>query len=81
VALEDVTTFSIVPVPRLLFQILGDRALPAGVRFEAETMTVLAQWTRFLPEFLQLTIEKIQIINGGLAVRLGYGSADLPTPR
>jgi hypothetical protein len=35
---------------------------------------------RFWPSFIDADIQKIWIIDGGLAVTLGRGGADLPQP-
>lgn len=65
------------PIPTLLVGLLRDR-LPKGlVRFE-EPATLLMSLDRFLPSFVAADIQKIWIIDGGLAVTLGKGGADLP---
>ena len=77
IALDDIATFGILPIPKLLFQILG-RKLPRGISLEAETMHLSVSLERFLPEFLDLTIESVEIIRGGIALYLGKGGASLP---
>lgn len=65
------------PIPTLLVGLLRDR-LPKGlVRFE-EPATLVMSLDRFLPSFVAADIQKIWIIDGGLAVTLGKGGADLP---
>jgi hypothetical protein len=76
--LEDIATFGILPVPKLLFQIVGSRQLPAGIQFDPKTLTLTVAWHRFLPEFVDITIESIQLIRGGLALHLGKGAAGFP---
>jgi hypothetical protein len=78
VPLENVATFGIVPIPKFLFQMIGDRGLPEGVRLDPETLTLTVSLERFLPMFIDLKIESVRIIPGGLAVHLGPGSAGLP---
>ena len=51
--------------------------LPADVGFEPPATLVLSL-DRFLPSFVAADIQKIWIIEGGLAVTLGRGGADLP---
>ncbi|HET7710510.1 MAG TPA: hypothetical protein VFL80_01135, partial [Thermoanaerobaculia bacterium] len=66
-----------VPIPRFLFGLVKSR-LPADVvRFE-EPATFVILLDRFLPPFISAEIQKIWIIEGGLAVSLGRGGADLP---
>jgi hypothetical protein len=64
------------PVPTLLVGLLRQR-FPADVRYE-EPATLVLSLERFLPSFVAADIQKIWIIDGGLAVTLGRGGADLP---
>jgi hypothetical protein len=75
ITLEDVATFGVLPIPKLLFQIIGTRRLPPGFTFDPRTLTLSVQWERFLPRFLDITIEAIEIIRGGVALHLGKGGA------
>ncbi len=65
------------PVPTLLVGLLRQR-FPADVGYE-EPATLVLSLDRFLPSFVAADIQKIWIIDGGLAVTLGRGGADLPT--
>jgi hypothetical protein len=65
------------PVPTLLVGLIRQR-FPADVRFE-DPATLVLSLDRFLPSFVAADIQKIWIIDGGLAVTLGRGGADLPT--
>ncbi len=47
------------------------------VRYE-DPATLVMSLDRFLPPFVSADIQKIWIIDGGLAVTLGRGGADLP---
>src|SRR5436189_1784450 len=78
VPLENVATFGIVPVPKLLFRLIGNQGLPEGVKLDPETLTLTVSLERFLPSFIDLKIESIRIVPGGMAVHLGKGSAGLP---
>ena len=78
VPLENVQTFGILPVPKLLFRLIGEPRLPDGITFNTETLTVTVWLERLLPGFLDLTIESIRLIPEGLAIHLGRGGADLP---
>jgi hypothetical protein len=65
------------PIPTLLVSLVRQK-FPAEVRFE-EPATLVLSMDRFLPPFVTADIQKIWIIDGGLAVTLGRGGADLPT--
>jgi len=64
------------PIPTLLLGLIRQR-FPADVGFE-EPATLVISLERFLPSFVSADIQKIWIIDGGLAVTLGRGGADLP---
>jgi hypothetical protein len=64
------------PVPTLLVGLLRQR-FPADVRYE-DPATLVVSLDRFLPSFVAADIQKIWIIDGGLAVTLGRGGANLP---
>jgi hypothetical protein len=64
------------PIPSLLVGLLRQQ-FPADVGFEPPATLVLSL-DRFLPSFVAADIQKIWIIEGGLAVTLGRGGADLP---
>jgi hypothetical protein len=65
------------PLPLLLFRLFKEKLPKELVTFE-EPATLVISLDRFLPPFVQADIQKIWIIDGGLAVTLGHGGADLP---
>ena len=65
-----------VPIPSLLVGLVRSK-FPADVRFE-EPATLVVSLDRFLPPFVSADLQKIWIVDGGLAVTLGRGGADLP---
>ena len=65
------------PIPTLLVGLLR-RRFPADIAYE-DPATLVMSLDRFLPPFVSADIQKIWIIDGGLAVTLGRGGADLPT--
>ena len=67
-----------IPVPTLLVGLLRSRFPKELVTYE-EPATLVMSLDRFLPPFVSADIQKIWIIDGGLAVTLGRGGADLPT--
>jgi hypothetical protein len=77
VPISSASAFGVLPVPRFLFGLVQDR-LPADlVRYE-DPATFIVSLERFLPSFIDADIQEIWIIDGGLAVTLGRGGADLP---
>jgi hypothetical protein len=67
-----------IPIPTLLVGLLRQRFPKELVTFE-EPATLVVSLDRFLPSFVSADVQKIWIIDGGLAVTLGRGGADLPT--
>lgn len=67
-----------IPIPTLLVGLLRQKLPRDLVTFE-EPATLVMSLDRFLPPFVSADIQKIWIIDGGLAVTLGRGGADLPT--
>ena len=78
---ENVSAFGVLPIPRFLFSMPSLKGLPQGITFDPETLTVFVNLQRFLPPFIDLNIESIRIIPGGVAVHLGAGGADIPAER
>jgi hypothetical protein len=66
-----------IPIPTLLVGLVRDRLPKDLVRYE-DPATLVLSLDRFLPPFVAADIQKIWIIDGGLAVTLGRGGADLP---
>jgi hypothetical protein len=67
------------PIPTILFGLIRNR-LPMNLITYEEPATLVMSLDRFLPDFVSADIQKIWIIEGGLAVTLGRGGADLPQP-
>ena len=65
-----------IPVPTLLVGLVRDKFPKDLVRYE-DPATLVVSLDRFLPPFVSADIQKIWIIDGGLAVTLGRGGADL----
>lgn len=66
-----------IPVPTLLVGLVRDKFPKDLVRYE-DPATLVVSLDRFLPSFVSADVQKIWIIDGGLAVTLGRGGADLP---
>ena len=64
------------PLPLLLFRFFREK-LPKDLMTFEEPATLVVALDRFLPPFIQADIQRIWIIDGGLAVTLGRGGADL----
>lgn len=65
------------PLPTILVGLLRSRLPPELVSYEPPA-TLVMSLDRFLPSFVTADVQKIWIIDGGLAVTLGRGGADLP---
>jgi hypothetical protein len=77
VPLSSAAAFGGIPIPQFLFGLVKGR-LPADlVRLEPPA-TLVVSLDRFLPTFVDADIREIRIVDGGLAVTLGAGGADLP---
>lgn len=77
VPLHGASAFGGIPVPKFLFGVMRDRMPAQFVRYE-EPATLVLSLDRFLPNFVDAEIQRVWIIDGGLAVTLGKGGADLP---
>jgi hypothetical protein len=77
VPLGAASAFGAIPVPQFLFGLVRHRLPAELVRYE-DPATLVFSLDRFLPTFVDADIQKIWIIDGGLAVTLGRGGADLP---
>ncbi|HET7436754.1 MAG TPA: hypothetical protein VFN10_18740 [Thermoanaerobaculia bacterium] len=67
-----------IPIPTLLVSLVKNR-FPRELVTVEEPATLVVSLDRFLPSFVDAAIEQIDIVEGGLAVKLGRGGADLPT--
>jgi hypothetical protein len=67
------------PIPMILFGLIKNR-LPKDLVSYEEPATLVMSLDRFLPNFVSADIQTIWIIDGGLAVTVGRGGADLPIP-
>lgn len=77
VPLSSASAFGGIPIPQFLFTLLRGQ-LPANVVQLEPPATFVVSLDRFLPTFVDAEIRQIWIIDGGLAVTLGAGGADLP---
>jgi len=77
VPLHSASAFGGIPIPKFLFTIMRSR-LPAQFVGYEEPATLIFSLDRFLPNFIDAEIQSVWIIDGGLAVTLGRGGADLP---
>jgi hypothetical protein len=77
VPVHSAAAFGGIPIPRFLFTFFKEQLPRDMIRFE-EPATFVVSLDRFLPDFIAAEIQRIWIIDGGLAVTLGRGGADLP---
>lgn len=78
VPLASASAFGGIPLPQFLFGLVKNR-IPADVARLEPPATLVISLDRFLPTFVDADIREIRIVDGGLAVTLGEGGADLPT--
>lgn len=76
IPLRTASAFGGIPIPQFLFGLMKSR-LPARLVQYEEPATLVISLDRFLPTFVDAEIRRIWIIDGGLAVTLGRGGADL----
>ena len=76
--IEELTVAGFLPVPMLLFRLAEGLGAVDGVAIDPERKTVVVSVDRFLPQFVDVEIEAVRIIDGGVRVTLGRGGADLP---
>ena len=67
------------PIPTMLVAFAKKKFPPELVSFESPA-TLVVSLDRFLPSFVSADVQKIWIIDGGLAITLGRGGADPPIP-
>ena len=77
VPLRSASAFGGIPIPQFLFGLMKGRLPAELVRLEAPA-TLVVSLDRFLPTFVDAEVREIRIVDGGLAVTLGAGGADLP---
>ncbi|HSN68213.1 MAG TPA: hypothetical protein VLV48_03150 [Thermoanaerobaculia bacterium] len=76
--IEQLTVAGFLPVPTLLFRLAEGFGSMKGVAIDPERKTVIVSVDRFLPEFVDVEIEAVRIIETGVEVTLGRGGADPP---
>ena len=77
VPVRSASAFGGIPIPRFLLT-LAKSQLPRDLMHFEPPSTFVVSLDRFLPSFVTADIREIWIIDGGLAVSLGRGGADLP---
>ncbi len=65
------------PIPSILITLMKSR-LPRDLVELEPPATLVMSLDRFLPPFVTADVQRIWIIEGGLAITLGRGGADLP---
>ena len=78
IRLEEMSAFGFLPVPKLLMQIFGGKGLPEGISIIGDGSVVAARLDRFLPPFVDVAVESVTFVAGGVRVHLGPGGADPP---
>jgi len=78
VHLRDVATFGFLPVPKLLMQLVQQHLKNPFLTFDAQRSVVELPLDRFLPSFVDVEVQEVHVIRGGIRVVLGEGGADPP---
>ncbi|MGA7613887.1 MAG: hypothetical protein WBX15_01790 [Thermoanaerobaculia bacterium] len=79
VPLESMSAFGFLPVPKLLLQIVDAAGLmKGGISIDPRESTIVIRLAEIVPGFVDVEIEKIRLVDGGVEVKLGRGGADLP---
>jgi hypothetical protein len=81
IPLEGAAAFGFLPLPKLLLSLFGQREVSDGVTVHPESLSVSVRLERFLPPFVDLTVQAIDLVEGGVRVRCSAGGADLPPSR
>lgn len=66
------------PVPKLLSSLFDRSAARGGILVDGSGPKVTVLLDRFLPQFLEVELDEILIVEDGLLIRTGSGGADLP---
>jgi hypothetical protein len=77
VPVRSASAFGGIPIPRFLFALVKNHLPREHLHYE-DPATFIVSLDRFLPSFVTADVQKIWIMDGGLAVTLGRGGADLP---
>ena len=77
VHLDNVSAFGL-PVPTILKRLAEPFVKDEVVQFDADASKLSIALDRFLPEFVDVKIDSIEVIRGGILIRLGPGGADPP---
>lgn len=78
--LRDIATFGFLPVPKLLMQLVQQHLKHPLLTFDAQRNVVELPLDRFLPSFVDVEVQEVHLISGGIRVVLGEGGADPPIP-
>ncbi|HVT43024.1 MAG TPA: hypothetical protein VMT00_01410 [Thermoanaerobaculia bacterium] len=78
IPLESASAFGFVPVPKFLFHLARGMLRAEGLSLDSPAQTVVIALDRFLPSFVDVTIERIRLVEGGIELLLGNGGADPP---
>ena len=72
------TALGFIPVPGFFFKLAEGFAQADGVTVDAAAKAIVVSLDRFLPSFLDVEINEVGLVAGGVRVTLGAGGADLP---
>ena len=70
-----------IPLPGLLLSVAQSFLKSNEVAYDSNARAFIVRLDRFLPPFVDVDIQQIRLVAGGIAVRLGPGGVDPPRPR
>jgi len=76
--LENISALGL-PIPVLLRRVAEKSMRSDALAFDGLNNVITVRLDRFLPNFIDVDIRQIDIIDGGVAVALGQGGADIPS--
>ena len=80
VRIAEASAFGVLPIPQLLIEIVGKKFSKEEMYFDTPRNAFVVVLDRFLPPFLDVRLDRISVVRGGITVELGPGGADPPIP-
>lgn len=78
VRLAEASAFGFLPIPQLAIEIVGKKFSSDEVSFDPVSNAFVITLDRFLPPFVDVRVDQIDVVSGGIRIKLGPGGADPP---
>ncbi len=79
IKLDEVSAFGL-PVPAFLQKFIEGQVRDGSVKYEDATKELAIDIGRNIPGFIDVAIDTVRLVRGGVAITLGPGGADIPPP-